>query len=203
MVFSRRITFAAICLSGIWLSPSAQSPSGAASLNIESPEIAFASHRDGNWEIYVTDSAGRSQRRLTRRDVQDRFPLWSPDGAQIAFGSQVDSGWELWVMDSNGTRERHLYSQIVAKSARGWSRDGKRIAFAAVADENIDVYTVDVESTQVTRLTSSPGEDRDPSWSPDGTRLAFSRHVFVDPDSFEKQAMPERVRSDLGRFAVA
>jgi Periplasmic component of the Tol biopolymer transport system len=121
MVFSRRITFAAICLSSIWSSASAQSPSGAASQNIESPEIAFASHRDGNWEIYVTDSAGRSQRRLTRRDAQDRFPLWSPDGAQIAFGSQVDSRWELWVMDSNGTRERHLYSQIVAKSARGWS----------------------------------------------------------------------------------
>ena len=174
MVFSQLVTVVAICLSGIWCSASAQSPSGAASLNIESAEIAFASQRDGNWEIYVTDSAGGSQRRLTRRDVQDRFPLWSPDGAQIAFGSQVDSGWELWVMDSSGNRERRLYSQIVAKSARGWSRDGKRLAFAAVADENIDVYTVDVESTQVTRLTSSPGEDRDPSWSPDGTRLAFS-----------------------------
>src|SRR6476620_10189431 len=174
MVFSRRITVAAVCLSGIWLSASAQSPSGSASQNIESPKIAFASQRDGNWEIYVTDSAGRRQRRLTRRDAQDRFPLWSPDRAQIAVGSQVDSHWELWVMDSNGTRERHLYSQIVAKSARGWSRDGKRIAFAAVADENIDVYAGDVESTQVTRLTSSPGEDRDPSWSPDGTRLAFS-----------------------------
>src|SRR4029450_5188731 len=108
MVFSRLITFVAICLSGIWFSASAQSPSGAASLNIESPEIAFASHRDGNWGIYVRDSAGRSQRRLTRRAVQDRFPLWSPDGAQIAFGSQVDSGWELWVMDSNGIRERRM-----------------------------------------------------------------------------------------------
>ena len=39
----------------------------------------------------------------------------------------------------------------------------------------------------------------------DGALLAEGRlrHVFVDPDSFEKQAMPERVRSDLGRFAVA
>ena len=39
----------------------------------------------------------------------------------------------------------------------------------------------------------------------DGALLAEGRlrHVFVDPNSFEKQAMPERVRSDLGRFAVA
>ena len=109
------------------------------------------------------DAAGQSQR-LTRRDVEDRFPVWSPDGAQIAFGSQVGTSWELWVMDSNGARERRLYSHIVAKSARCWCRDNKRIAFAAQSDGNIDVYTVDVDSTSVTRLTSSPGEDRDPSW---------------------------------------
>jgi Tol biopolymer transport system component len=134
-------------------------------------ELAFASRRDGNWEIYVMDSAGQSQR-LTHRDAQDRFPLWSPDGAQIAFGSQIGEGWELWVMDSNGTGEKRLYSQIVAKSARGWCRN--RIAFAADVGGNIDVYTVDVGSTSVTRLTSAPGEDRDPFWSPDCQHLTFS-----------------------------
>src|SRR3989338_3390774 len=102
MIVSRLITLGAICLSGICFSASTQAPSGSASLNTGAPEVAFASNRDGNWEIYVTDAAGRNQRRLTRRDVQDRFPLWSPDGAQIAFGSQVGSGWELRVMDSNG-----------------------------------------------------------------------------------------------------
>src|SRR6188472_3998520 len=98
MVSTRLITFGAICLSGVWFSLSAQSSSGAASVIADSSEIAFASNKDGNWEIYVTDVAGRSQTRLTRRDAQDRFPLWSPEGTQIAFGSQVGSGWELWVM---------------------------------------------------------------------------------------------------------
>ena len=145
MVFTRLMTFGAICLSAVWLSASAQSSSVAASLITDSPEIPFASNRDGNWEIYVTDVAGRSQRRLTRRDAEDRFPLWSPDGTQIAFGSQVGNGWELWVMDADGARERRLYAPIVAKSARGWSRDGKRIAFTGVAGNNIDVYIVDVD----------------------------------------------------------
>ena len=122
------------------------------------------------------DGAGQS-RRLTRRDVQDRFPIWSPDGGQIAFGSQVGEnwGWELWVMDATGARQRKLFSRIVAKSARGWCRDNKRIAFAATAtDGNVDIYTVDVESTAITRLSSSPGEDREPSWSPDCRQLVFS-----------------------------
>src|SRR5262245_43663460 len=76
MVFSRLITFCTICLPGVWLSAKAQSPSSVAPLSTDSAVIAFASHRDSNWEIYVMDAAGRSQKRLTRRDAEDRFPLW-------------------------------------------------------------------------------------------------------------------------------
>lgn len=165
----RLMTCGAICLFVvICISAGAASPQRAIA-----PEIAYASRQDGNWEIYVMDSAGQS-RRLTHRDTQDRFPLWSPDGAQIAFGSEVGAGWELRVMDSDGARERRLYSGIVAKSARGWCRGNNRIAFAADAGGNVDVYTVDMGTASVTRLTSAPGEDRDPFWSPDCQHLAFS-----------------------------
>jgi acyl-CoA thioester hydrolase len=39
----------------------------------------------------------------------------------------------------------------------------------------------------------------------DGALLAEGelRHVFVDPDRFEKREMPDRVRAGLGRFAAA
>jgi len=86
---TRLITFGAICLSGIWFSARAQSFSSAASQSNDSPGIAFASTKDGNWEIYMTDVAGRSQTRLTRRDAQDRFPLWSPEGTdRLRFASR-------------------------------------------------------------------------------------------------------------------
>src|SRR2546423_6005089 len=87
--------------------------------------IAFASHRDGNWEIYAMDVDGRRQTRLTTRGEQDRFPLWSPDGSKLAFGSQVGRGWELWVMAADGTNPRHLCSHISAKGSRSWSPDGR------------------------------------------------------------------------------
>jgi TolB protein len=179
MIASRFLTSSAICVSAVCLGGTVPYPRAVASVAVaaDAAPIAFASHQDGNWEIYTTDGAGRS-RRLTRREVQDRFPIWSPDGAQIAFGSQVggeDLGWELWVMDATGARQRRLFSRIVAKSARGWCRDNKRIAFAATAaDGNVDIYTVDVDSAAVTRLSSSPGEDREPSWSPDCQQVAFS-----------------------------
>jgi Tol biopolymer transport system component len=139
------------------------------------PQIAFASHRDGNWEIYVTDDDGARQTRLTRRDPQDRFPLWSPDRSRIAFGSQVGGDhWELWVMNVDGTNPRQVATDIVAKGHREWSPDGTRIVFAARIDGDAEIFNVEVASGRLVRLTRAAGEDADPSWSPDGRHIVFS-----------------------------
>jgi len=161
------------------------------------PQIAFASHRDGNWEIYLTDADGRRQTRLTRRDPQDRFPLWSPDQSKIAFGSQVGGDhWELWVMNVDGTNPRFLATQIVAKGHRQWSHDGTRIVFAAKVEGDVEIVSVEVASGRLIRLTNSPGEDRDPSWSSDGSHIAFSSTRDGNPEIYVMRAdgaQPRRV----------
>ena len=179
--------------------------SGAVLPITRTPQIAFASHRDGNWEIYLTDIDGKNQTRLTRRDPQDRFPLWSPDRSQIAFGSQVGGDhWELWVMNVDGTTPRFLATQIVAKGHRQWSHDGTRIVFAAQADGNREIFSVEIGSGRLTRLTNSPGDDADPSWSPDDSHIAFSStrdgnpEIYVmrsdgtDPRRLTSHAAPDR-----------
>ncbi|HEU4746960.1 MAG TPA: hypothetical protein VFS56_00555, partial [Gemmatimonadaceae bacterium] len=120
--------------------------------------IAFASRRDGNWEIYVTDAGGRTQTRLTRRREQDRFPLWSPDRSKIAFGLQLSTArfetWELWVMDADGTNARPLCSKLEAKGFREWSPDGTRIALTSNRDGDLEIYTVRADGTGLSRLTN-------------------------------------------------
>ena len=118
----RMTSYIAIGMFVVCFSPTVQPPpAAAAAADAASDDVAFASRRDGNWEIYVMGGTGGNQRRLTRREAEDRFPLWSPDRRQIAFGSMVGATWELWVMGSDGSAPRRLASHIVAKSTRGWS----------------------------------------------------------------------------------
>lgn len=172
----------------------------AAVLPAATSRIAFASHRDGNWEIYLSDVDGLNQTRLTQRADQDRFPLWSPDRSQIAFGSQVGGDhWELWVMNADGTSPRSLATQIAAKGHRQWSHDGKRIVFAAEIEGDVEIFSVEVASGRLTRLTNSPGNDADPSWSPDDKHIVFSSARASNPDIYVMRAdgtQPRRLTND-------
>ena len=46
--------------------------------SLDGKRIAFASQRDGNYEIYVMNADGSDQRRLTRDPADDYHPVWSP-----------------------------------------------------------------------------------------------------------------------------
>jgi len=66
--------------------------------------IAFASDRDGNWEIYVMNSDGSNVRRLTNNPATDDAPTWSPDNQQLAFASDRDGDFEIYILNvSDGT----------------------------------------------------------------------------------------------------
>ncbi|OAN48524.1 hypothetical protein A6A03_08050, partial [Chloroflexus islandicus] len=67
-------------------------------------QIAFASDRDGNWEIYVMNIDGSNVRRLTNHPATDDAPTWSPDGRQLAFASDRDGDFEIYILNvSDGT----------------------------------------------------------------------------------------------------
>lgn len=61
--------------------------------------IAFASDRDGNWEIYVMNSDGSNVRRLTDNPATDDSPTWSPDNQQLAFASDRDGDFEIYILN--------------------------------------------------------------------------------------------------------
>ena len=62
-------------------------------------KIAFASNRTGNLEIYVMNTDGTQQTRITTDPAADYLPAWSPNGTKIAFTSYRDGNDEIYVMN--------------------------------------------------------------------------------------------------------
>ena len=50
-------------------------------------KVAFASDRDGDFEIYTVDMSTGELQRITDNAVGDRRPVWSPDGRWISYQS--------------------------------------------------------------------------------------------------------------------
>jgi Tol biopolymer transport system component/uncharacterized cupredoxin-like copper-binding protein len=141
-----------------------------------SGEIAFASERDGNSEIYLVDSGG-ALTRLTDDPAEDVGPAWSPDGTRIAFASNRGGSFDIYVMDADGTGVTRLTEAAGDNGFPAWSPDGTRIAFASNRGASFDIYTMGADGGQVEQLTSASDDDFNPHWAPDGSQLVFDRDL--------------------------
>ena len=65
--------------------------------------IAFVSNRDFNSEIYVSNTDGSGQFRLTDDPAPDRGPVWSPDGSRIAFQSLREGKRDIYLVNPDGS----------------------------------------------------------------------------------------------------
>jgi TolB protein len=63
---------------------------------------------DGGWEIFTTAPDGSDRRNLTRNEVNDWGPAWSPDGKRIAYCSGRDDKYEIHVMNADGSAATRL-----------------------------------------------------------------------------------------------
>jgi Tol biopolymer transport system component len=135
--------------------------------------IAFASSRDGGYDVYAMNPDASDQRRLTTAAQTDIEPAWSPDGRRIAFTSNRDGNDEIYVMRADGVAQTRLTTNATTDRTPTWSAGGRDLAFTSERDGNTDIYVMSEDGSGQRRLTTSALPDANPTWSPDGARIAF------------------------------
>jgi len=151
-------------------------------------QIAFASDRTGEPQIFLMNADGSDPQQVTNMAYGACQPAWSPDGARLVFISPCLKrlnqypGAKLYIINADGSGLTPLVSEEGGDFDPAWSPDGTRIAFTSLRDGSPQIYVLNLGDNSVTRLTEPSSDVRQPdwssqpAWSPSGTQIIYTGH---------------------------
>ncbi len=162
-------------------------------------QIAFASNRHGNFDVFMVSSKGGEPQRLTYYSSNEVPSSFTPDGKYVTFSALIQdvntsimfpSGVlsELYRVPVNGGRTEQILSTPAIDAT--YSNDGNTIYYTdRKGYEDIwrkhhtssvarDIWKYDIASKKHTKITSFNGEDRNAIVSQDGKSLYYLSEQF-------------------------
>lgn len=191
--------------------------------------IAFATDRNGNYDVYTVSVDGGVAQRVTTNSAYETPLAFSPDGKEIYFSAQIQkaadnvqfpASWitELYRVNLSGGRPEQVTAVPVCSLS--FDKDGKSfLYYDRKGSENVwrkhhtssvarDVVYYNAKKKTHTILTTNPGEDRDPRYLPGYQEVVFlserdggSFNVYKAPiDNLEKTEAVTRYKTHPVRF---
>jgi TolB protein len=128
--------------------------------------ISTPTHEDEpvfNNEIYVVRANGTKPVRLTRTNISDVDPAWSPNGRWIAYSAGAGVHARICMMRASGKGKRVLTHGSI-DSEPTWSPDGRSIAYSHRAGRNAGIDIVSVAALRPYSVTEHLGAATAPDW---------------------------------------
>jgi TolB protein len=157
-------------------------------------QIAFASNRDGNFEIYLMDWDGGSQRRITRHNALSILPSWSPDNERMVYTSFFAGTSDMYIISRRGGARIKLKTGLNLNTSATFAPVGNDIAFVGSINGNPDIYLIKDDGTNIRRLTTDSTIESTPEWSPNGRQISFTSGRGGTPQIYVMDAEGSNVR---------
>jgi TolB protein len=165
-------------------------------------QLAFASNRNGYWDIYLLNLVGGETIQLTDTSEFDASPSWSPDGLWMAYESYVEDNLEILIRSVNPNEEPiRLTTNIAADYSPAWSPLGRQIAFVSTRGGKSQVWLANLDESGENRYVvlsqHHEASSKHPVWSPDGRYLAWTAvmedglHRIYVWDSLKPETLPQ------------
>jgi TolB protein len=182
------------------------------SLSPDGLRVAFASNRNGYWDIYLLDLNSGSVTRLTDTLEYEAAPAWSPDNQWLAYEAYVNDNLEIKIQSVTGQADIiQLTNDLGADFSPAWSPVGRQIAFVSNRSGEDEIWLADLDKSEEGRFTdvsqNPASKDTHPVWSPDGSSLVWASekdgmrnlHLQELPPSGGENNIPTTVKQqDLG-----
>ena len=163
-------------------------------------QIALASYRADNGDIYLMDLSGRILQRVTyTADFNESAPVFLSNPYYVLYSHEPRTTREVkLLLQSSGSTKTyagfsvtHIYSKVTQEllpvgfgvRAPCVSADRGRVAYESNNDGNLELYsldlsgldleTIDSDAIEPVPITHNEVDDGSPSFFPDGQRLAF------------------------------
>lgn len=157
-------------------------------------QIAFASNRTGQWEIWLMDWDGANQRKITNHGALSILPSWSPDNERMVYTSFARGTSDMYIVNRRGGGRMRVDSGLALNTSATFSPVSNDIAFVGSVAGNPDIYLIKDDGSNVRRLTSSSSIESTPEWSPNGRQISFTSGRSGTPQIYVMDAEGTNVR---------